>query len=98
MARNGVSGAAAIVGLGISEVGKVYGKTATEFAADAVTHAVEDAGLQLSDIDGLITSRGIAAAGPSVAAALGLRDLRLSYEIATAGATAGAAVQAACTA
>ena len=29
---NGVSGAAAIVGLGISDVGRVYGKTAGAFA------------------------------------------------------------------
>lgn len=91
-----MSGAAAIVGLGISDVGRVYGKTAGEFAMDAVRAAVADAGLQLSDIDGLITSNGVSSSGPKPAAALGLRNLRLNYDIATAGATAGAAVQAAC--
>jgi acetyl-CoA acetyltransferase len=92
---NGVSGAAAIVGLGASEVGRVYGKTAGEFAADAVRAAVADAGLELGEVDGLITSNGISRSGPRPAAALGLRNLRLAYDIATAGATAAAAVQAA---
>jgi acetyl-CoA acetyltransferase len=92
----GMSGAAAIAGLGISEVGRVYGKTGGEFAADAVRAAVADAGLELSDVDGLITSTGLFNTGPRPAAALGLRNLRLSYELASFGATAGAAVQAAC--
>lgn len=91
-----LSGAAAIVGLGISEVGRVYGKTAGVFAAEAVRAAVSDAGLELSDVDGLITSNGVSNSGPNPAAALALRNLRLSYEISTAGASSGAAIQAAC--
>ena len=35
----------AIVGLGITEMGKVYGRTAADFAADAIRLAVADAGL-----------------------------------------------------
>src|SRR5581483_4119824 len=51
---NALSGSAAVVGLGISDVGRVYGKTGPEFAADAVLNAVADAGLSLSDIDGVV--------------------------------------------
>ena len=51
----------AIAGLGITEQGKVYGRTARQFAAEAVRLAATDAGLELSDIDGLIVSGGIKA-------------------------------------
>ncbi|MFN2538729.1 MAG: thiolase family protein, partial [Mycobacteriales bacterium] len=40
-----------IAGLGITEVGRVYGRSPAGFAADAVRRAVADAGLQLSDVD-----------------------------------------------
>ena len=45
---------AAIVGLGITEMGKIYGRSAADFAAEAVALALEDAGLDKSDIDGLL--------------------------------------------
>ena len=38
---------AAVVGLGITDTGKVYGRTAGDFAAKAVRLAVADAGLVL---------------------------------------------------
>lgn len=90
---NGLSGAAAIVGLGISEVGRVYGKSAAQFAADAVVNAVADAGLSLSDVDGVISSNGVAENNQSVASALGLENLQLNVNVQSFGATAGAAVQ-----
>ncbi len=43
----------AIAGLGITEQGKVYGKTARQFAASAVRLAAADAGLRLDEIDGI---------------------------------------------
>jgi hypothetical protein len=55
---NEFSAGAAIVGLGISEVGRVYGKTVSDFAAEAVLNAIADAGLQLADVDGAIMSNG----------------------------------------
>ena len=90
---NEFSAGAAIVGLGISQVGRVYGKSAPELAADAVLNAVADAGLQLSDVDGVLMSNGITPNNTLVASSLGLRNLQLSVNVATAGATAGAAVQ-----
>jgi acetyl-CoA acetyltransferase len=54
MTAVGVRGSAAIVGLGITEMGKVYGKSATGFAADAIALALADAGLTKADVDGLL--------------------------------------------
>src|SRR5579872_4497374 len=49
-----------IAGLGITEMGRVYGRSAEDFAAAAVRLAVADAGLDLSDVDGLLTNAGLA--------------------------------------
>ncbi|HEY0296060.1 MAG TPA: acetyl-CoA acetyltransferase [Bordetella sp.] len=46
-------GAAAIVGQGYSQLGSVPGVSAMELLAQAAERAVEDAGLDFSDIDGL---------------------------------------------
>lgn len=94
MPRTDVSGAAAIAGLGITDVGKVYGRTTNDFAADAVLRAVADAGLQIRDIDGLLTSNGMTGGGTfQLPDTLGMRDLRLNVTLSAAGATASAAVQ-----
>src|ERR1700737_4987127 len=94
MWERGLSGAAAIAGLGITALGKVYGRTSAEFAPDAVLRAVADAGLRISDVDGLLTSNGITGGGSFMLAdTLGLRDLRLNVTLSAAGATASAAIQ-----
>ncbi len=83
-----------IAGLGLTEMGKVYGPTSAQFAADAVRRAVADAGLGLDDVDGLLVSSGVTG-GVTVELQrdLGLRDLRLLCEMQAFGATAGAMVQ-----
>ncbi len=88
---------AAIAGLGITEVGKVYGRSSKEFAADAVRLAAADAGLAVSDIDGLLVSAGVTR-GVSIGLqqTLGLTDLALLSEMQAYGATAGAMVTTAC--
>ncbi|MFJ4828624.1 thiolase family protein [Streptomyces sp. NPDC088747] len=84
----------AIAGLGITEMGKVYGRGAADFAADAVRRAAQDAGLALSDIDGLLTSQGVGGGvGLGLQRDLGLRDLRMLSEVQAYGSTAGAMVQ-----
>jgi acetyl-CoA acetyltransferase len=90
---NEFSAGAAIVGLGTSEIGKVYGKTVQELAADAVLNAIADAGLRPSDVDGVIMSNGITQTSATLSDSLGFKDLKLSINVATAGATAGAAIQ-----
>ncbi|MEU9343085.1 thiolase family protein [Streptomyces sp. NPDC048278] len=83
-----------IAGLGITELGKVYDRSAADFAADAVRRAAADAGLALTDLDGLLTSSGVTSGvGLALQKQLGLRDLRLLSEMQAYGSTAGAMVQ-----
>ncbi|XRQ02741.1 thiolase family protein [Actinomadura welshii] len=80
-----------IVGLGMTELGRVYGRSPRRLAADAVRLAVADAGLALGDLDGLLVSHGMGGSpGIELAGALGLRDLRLLSQVNAFGATAGA--------
>jgi acetyl-CoA acetyltransferase len=74
-------------------VGKVFGRTASQFAADAVRLAAGDAGLELSQIDGLLTSSGVTrGVSLSLQQELGLSDLAMLSEMQAFGATAGAMV------
>ena len=85
---------AAIVGLGITEMGKIYGRSAADFAAEAVALALEDAGLQKSDIDGLlINGNGNVDMTPYLQMTLGLEDLTMLNVMSAAGSTSGAMVQ-----
>jgi acetyl-CoA acetyltransferase len=84
----------AIAGLGLTEVGKVYGRSAGDFAADAARHAVADAGLSMADIDGLLVMSGIAkGVGIGLADTLGLSNLALLAEMKAFGATVGMMVE-----
>jgi acetyl-CoA acetyltransferase len=78
----------------MTALGKVYGQSSTQFAADAVRLAVADAGLRLTDVDGLLTSSGVSG-GISIDLQrdLGLTDLRLLSHVQAYGSTAGAMVQ-----
>jgi acetyl-CoA acetyltransferase len=80
----------AIVGLGISELGRVYDKSATSLAADAVRAALTDAGLTLDDMDGLLVSHGLRNdVSIRLAPVLGLHDLTVLEQVNAYGATAG---------
>lgn len=85
-----------IAGLGLTAVGKVYGPTPAQFAAEAVRRAVADAGLRLADIDGLLTSSGVTG-GVSIDLQrdLGLTDLRMLSHLQSYGATAATMIQVA---
>ncbi|MCW2884078.1 MAG: hypothetical protein QOE54_4597 [Streptosporangiaceae bacterium] len=83
-----------IVGLGITEMGRVYGRSATGFAADAVRLAITDAGLELREVDGLLTNAGVGNdIGIGLQRDLGLHDLSILSSIQSFGASAGAMVQ-----
>jgi acetyl-CoA acetyltransferase len=83
----------ALVGLGMTELGKVYGRSSTALAAEAVQRAVADAGLALSDLDGLLVSAGIKQdVGVGLAAVLNLGELDLLAQVNAFGATAGVMV------
>ncbi|MBO0834109.1 MAG: thiolase family protein [Actinobacteria bacterium] len=80
----------------MTELGKIYGRTPADFAADAVRRAAADARMPLADIDGLLTSSGVTG-GVSVDLQrdLGLSDLRLLSQMQSYGSTAAAMVQVA---
>ena len=83
----------ALVGLGMTELGKVFGRSSTALAAEAVQRAVADAGLALSDLDGLLVSAGVKQdVGVGLAAVLGLGELDLLAQVNAFGATAGVMV------
>ena len=89
---------AAITGLGITEQGKVFGPSAIGFAVEAVRLALDDAGLEAHELDGLLVNPGLTWGGSAqmgsfaLQQAMGLRDLRLSAAMSLGGATAGAMV------
>jgi acetyl-CoA acetyltransferase len=85
---------AAIAGLGLTEMGRIYGHTAQQFAAEAVRRAAADAGIAVCDLDGLLISAGVTnAVNLSLQVDLGLRDLRLLTQMQAFGSTAVAMVQ-----
>src|SRR5690348_1769154 len=91
-------GAAAIVGLGITPQGKVFGNTPLGFAVDAVQLALADAGLERADLDGLLLNPGLSWNDLGMGLfqlqqAMGLHDLRLSATMGLGGATACATIQ-----
>lgn len=93
-------GKAAIAGLGITEMGKVFGSTATDFAVEAIGMAIHDAGLQKDEVDGLLINAGVSSLlrmpgslGLDLQRALGLTDLRLLNVMNSYGSTTGAMIQ-----
>ncbi|WP_238998157.1 thiolase family protein [Nocardioides limicola] len=82
-----------IAGLGLTDVGKVYDRSATELAAEAVRLAAVDAGLPLTEVDGLLVSAGVSGAPKlSLQKVLGLTDLRLLAEFNALGASPAAMI------
>jgi acetyl-CoA acetyltransferase len=82
-----------IVGLGMTRFGKVFGVSSAQLAATAVERAVQDAGLNLGQLDGLLVSSGLRNdVTPMLACDLGLRELSLVASMNTYGATANTMV------
>jgi acetyl-CoA acetyltransferase len=85
----------AIVGLGLSEIGKVYGRSATSFALEAIDRALDDAGLKKEQLDGLLMQSGISQ--PGIGLQLqnhgAFRNLRLVNHMNAMGATPASMVQ-----
>jgi acetyl-CoA acetyltransferase len=89
-----MKGKAAIAGLGITEMGRIYGHDANWFAAEAIRLAVEDAGLSKDDVDGLLINAGITnGISLGLQQYLGFDKLRLLCHMNAAGSTAAQMVQ-----
>ena len=85
---------AGIAGLGITDMGKVFGRTVSDFAGEAIALALEDAGLQARDLDGLlINGNQSEEMAPSLQFALGLVDLTLVNTMSAFGSTAATMLQ-----
>ncbi len=82
----------AIAGLGITPMGRVYGRTAAGFAQDAVQVAVADAGLTMHDVDGLLVNSP-GDLNLQLQRRLGLRNAKLVAEYQSFGSSAGAMIQ-----
>src|SRR5947209_10804567 len=60
MSDSMLRGKVAVVGIGLSPIGKVPGRSPLWLAADAAKKALADAGLQRSEIDGVLSSHAMA--------------------------------------
>lgn len=56
MQKHSLRGSAAIVGTGLAGIGEAPGRTHLELLAEATAKALDDAGLKLTDVDGLFTA------------------------------------------
>ncbi len=90
---SGLSGAAAIVGIGATEFSKDSGRSELRLAAEAVRAALADAGLGPSDVDGLVSFTMDANAEIAVARELGVPQLRFFSRVGYGGGAACATVQ-----
>jgi acetyl-CoA acetyltransferase len=67
---------AAIVGIGQTEFSQASGRSERRLAVEAIGAALRDAGLELSDVDGLVTFDSDSNDPASVAETFGLKELR----------------------
>lgn len=92
----GLSGAAAIAGIGATEFSKDSGRSELQLACEAVSAAIADAGLQPSEVDGLVTFTADTSSEIHVARNTGIGELRHFSRIAYGGGAAcGTVAQAA---
>ncbi|MCX4093502.1 lipid-transfer protein [Nocardia sp. alder85J] len=92
-ARAGLSGQAAIVGIGATDFSKDSGRSELRLAAEAVTAALADAGLTPADVDGLTTFTMDNNLQVAVARAVGIPQLTFFSNIPYGGGAACATVQ-----
>ncbi|MGA6166547.1 lipid-transfer protein [Amycolatopsis magusensis] len=87
------TGTTAIAGIGATEFSKDSGRSELRLAAECVRAAVLDAGLRLSDVDGLVSFTMDANSEISVARELGIGELTFFSRIHYGGGAAAATVQ-----
>src|ERR1017187_728537 len=78
-------------------MGKIYGRRAVDFAAEAIALALDDAGLTKADIDGLLINANIPGdMDVRSQMVLGFENLTLVNVMSAYGSTAGSMMQYAC--
>ncbi|MCD9143637.1 lipid-transfer protein [Streptomyces albireticuli] len=88
----GLSGAAAVVGVGATEFSKDSGRSELALAAEAVRAALADAGLGPGDVDGLVTFTMDTSPEITVAQAVGIGELTFFSRVHYGGGAACATV------
>ncbi len=91
--QRGLSGAAAIVGIGATDFSKDSGRSELRLAAEAVTAAIADAGLTPADVDGLVSFTMDTNTEIAVARAAGIGELTFFSRIHYGGGAACSTVQ-----
>jgi acetyl-CoA acetyltransferase len=87
-----LAGRAAIAGIGQTEFSKESGRSELQLACEAVLTAVRDAGLEPSDVDGLVTFTMDTNEEMEVARNLGMRELTMFGRIGYGGGASAATV------
>lgn len=88
-----LAGKAAIAGIGATDFSKDSGRSELRLAAEAVTAALEDAGLTPADVDGLVSFTMDTNTEIAVARAAGIGELKFFSRIHYGGGAAAATVQ-----
>ncbi|MGC4049960.1 MAG: hypothetical protein QM757_11300 [Paludibaculum sp.] len=88
-----LSGRAAIAGIGATDFSKNSGRSELRLAAEAVTDALDDAGLTPADVDGLVTFTMDSNLETAVARSTGIGELSFFSQIGYGGGAAAATVQ-----
>ncbi|MFC4562929.1 lipid-transfer protein [Nocardiopsis mangrovi] len=88
----GLSGAAAIAGIGATEFSKESGRSELRLAAEAVVAALRDAGLTAGDVDGMVTFTQDTSQEIAVAREIGAGPLRFFSRVEYGGGAACATV------
>ncbi|MBB4684867.1 lipid-transfer protein [Amycolatopsis jiangsuensis] len=87
------SGTTAIAGIGATEFSKDSGRSELRLAAECVSHALADAGLSPSDVDGLVSFTMDGNAEIALARELGIPELTFFSRVHYGGGAAAATVQ-----
>ncbi|RCW44569.1 acetyl-CoA acetyltransferase [Halopolyspora algeriensis] len=90
---SGVSGIASIAGIGATEFSKESGRTELQLAAEATRTALDDAGLDPSEVDGMVTFTMDTNTETAVARELGMGELSFFSRVHYGGGAACATVQ-----
>lgn len=88
-----ISGKAVIAGIGATDFSKNSGRSELRLAAEAVTDALNDAGLSPKDVDGLVTFTMDSNLETAVARSTGIGELTFFSQIGYGGGAAAATVQ-----
>ena len=90
---NGLSGKAAIAGVGATEFSKESGRSELQLSIEAIKAALVDCGLASGDVDGLVTFTMDTSSEIAVARELGIGDLRFFSRINFGGGAACGTIQ-----